>query len=141
VKRIIFNFRAICSLGTLSLFVLFLAASQPHRVHHLLEDLRASSSDRVHSHSSDHHQDRAAEQDGTSSSPHADTTKHDANHDTSTQTNCVVQAAAHHAHFAALTCTLVPFSGTEPTSDSVRTISSPASFNPAPFGQRAPPAL
>jgi hypothetical protein len=141
VKKILLNFRAICSLGTLSLFVFFLAASQPHRVHHLLENLRVSSSDHVQSHSLNHHQDGAAEPDGTSSSPHADTTKHDANHDASTQTNCVVQAAAHHARFAILTCTVIPFSSTELTSRSVHTISSPASFNPSPFGQRAPPAL
>jgi hypothetical protein len=143
VKKIILNFRAICSLGTLSLFILFLAASQPHRVHHFFEDLRLSSKGHVHSHPADHHHDRASEAaDGASPAPlHTSAPKHDANHDTSSQTTCVVQAAAHHAHLAALTCTVIPFSSTELTSRAVYIVSSPACFNPSPFSQRAPPSL
>jgi hypothetical protein len=39
VKTAFTNLRAACSLGIIATFVLFLAASAPHRVHHLFENL------------------------------------------------------------------------------------------------------
>lgn len=39
VTRFNANFRSCCALGSIALFVLFLLASAPHRVHHLLENL------------------------------------------------------------------------------------------------------
>lgn len=42
MKPTLHKFRPICALGIVSLFALFLAASQPHRVHHLLENLPAA---------------------------------------------------------------------------------------------------
>jgi len=42
VKPTLHKLRSICALGIVSLFAIFLAASQPHRVHHLLENLPAA---------------------------------------------------------------------------------------------------
>ncbi len=39
MKIILRNLRSTCALGIISCFVLFLAASAPHRVHHLFENL------------------------------------------------------------------------------------------------------
>ena len=45
------NFLSACALGIISCFVLFLAASAPHRVHHLFENLPKP-------HGQDHHPTR-----------------------------------------------------------------------------------
>jgi hypothetical protein len=44
------NFRSACALGIVGCFVLFLAASAPHRVHHLFENPQADEVTRAHTH-------------------------------------------------------------------------------------------
>jgi hypothetical protein len=41
VKYVTSHLRSACAIGSVSFFILFLAASQPHRVHHLFENLYA----------------------------------------------------------------------------------------------------
>ncbi|HMF52445.1 MAG TPA: hypothetical protein VK603_27550 [Candidatus Saccharimonadales bacterium] len=54
MKPYLRKLRSLCSLGIVPLFALFLATSQPHRVHHLFENLPAAaghedSDDEIHS--------------------------------------------------------------------------------------------
>lgn len=92
MKPIILTLRSICALGTVSLFALFLAASQPHRVHHLLENLspaagrEAGAKDSQHSHAHDHEENSAP--------LHAHNDPTDAHHDGQPQTDCAIQYTA-----------------------------------------------
>lgn len=57
VKRMCQNLRSTCAVGTIAHFVLFLAASAPHRVHHTFENLTYASvvlQEKNHKHAGDH---------------------------------------------------------------------------------------
>jgi hypothetical protein len=104
VKANLDKLRSLCAVGTASLFALFLAVSQPHRVHHLLENFPAveyrhlASADQRHrSHSHDHT--------GPSTPLHAHKDQPDAQHDGQTQTNCVTQSVAKHSHLDSIPAT------------------------------------
>jgi hypothetical protein len=194
-----------CAAGIAGVFALFLTASAPHRVHHLLENLPAPKTEsgntrepalssasngqvgidgssesksepsghdhRAHDHSSHahhhgtnvkHHHDHshkhsqpthrhipstapsetAAEPVQRKPEPlHANTPKRDAHHDNSTQTDCIVQAAAQRAQFAPVEIAQIAFLDSE--FDLRFTVQSVAftAFDPSPFSQRAPPRV
>jgi hypothetical protein len=112
-----------CSFGTAILFVIFLVASAPHRVHHLFEEASASSE---HGHS--HH---AAPSSDSGHEPHPQSR--------SQQADCALQSLAQNAHLFGVQLLAISF--TEFTIEPQ--LAGPAarlsSFNPAPFSQRAPP--
>jgi hypothetical protein len=147
VKKIDYNFRSTCSLGVISSFVLFLAASAPHRVHHLFENLAKT-------HSQDHHAhpsiqlgitsavDHDADDDEYSGEPaHAGTTHDDQNHDGTAQTVCVLQSAAQHSHLFNAQLVEIAFLGIETEEHPDRSAFRLSPFNPSPFSQRAPPKV
>jgi len=147
VKIILKHFRSTCALGVLCCFVLFLAASAPHRVHHLFENLP-----KTHGH--DHHSDPSI-QSGTTSAvdhdtddddysarpAHAGTTHNDKNHDGTAQTVCLLQSAAQHSHFSATPLLEIAFLNVEFGEQSTPSSLPLSPFNPSPFSQRAPPKV
>jgi hypothetical protein len=197
VKPIGYNFRSACALGIISCFVLFLAASAPHRVHHLFENLQypgevveeqtrtlslTASSQAVdvgdqahkshdhlangdhghhhgyHSHSrgNNHKHDHgelqtqsqavnAAQSQEHATLPdaprHANTPNDDAHHDNSAQTVCLLQASAQHSHLTSIDLHEIPFTGTGSAGDPARAGAAFSIYCPAPFSQRAPPAI
>jgi len=89
--------RALCAMGIVSLFTLFLAAAQPHRVHHLLENLPAV--EHAHLAGAAHTGQSHSHVHGGSSAPlHAHSDRPDANHDGRPKTDCVTQGIVKHAH-------------------------------------------
>lgn len=196
MKRIKNITRSLCSLGTVILFLTFLAASAPHRVHHLLENVPAPKSDQprlrvlsisaapnsqgsvarsaesqthssapdhaAHDHSSHPHRhshshshahpthshDTAPVQTQTKTVPapssaseplHANAPKRDAHHDGSARTDCIVQAAAQHAHYAPVESTIIAFLDAESALRLAVRFENFTPFDPSPFCQRAPP--
>jgi hypothetical protein len=91
--------RALYSLGIVSLFTLFLAASQPHRVHHLLENLASIGPSHVAGgvHDEESHPDDHV---GPSAPFHAHNNRPDANHDGRPKTDCATQGIVKHAPLA-----------------------------------------
>jgi hypothetical protein len=143
VRIISRNFHSVCSLGIISCFVLFLAASAPHRVHHLFENLPKT-------HPRDHHihpstQSSATDHthgDAHSAGPlHADTTHDDQNHDGTTQTICLLQGAAQHSHLSTAHLVTVAFLNIESKERQEGPFLRLSPFNPSPFSQRAPPKV
>jgi hypothetical protein len=143
VRTVFRNFRSTCSVGIVSLFVLFLAASAPHRVHHLFENLRKT-------HVRDHHIHPSTQSgarghthgDAHSAGPlHADTTHDDQNHDGTTQTICLLQGAAQHSHLSAAQPVSIIFLKVEFEERLDRLLLLLSPFNPSPFSQRAPPKV
>jgi hypothetical protein len=82
------------ALGTVCFFVLLLASSAPHRVHHLFDDLRWSQANIeepvVSAHKHAH----------TSNRPEADDADHEHDHrsEGSAKADCVAQGVAQHSH-------------------------------------------
>jgi hypothetical protein len=155
MKRVALNARSVCSLGIISLFVLFLASSAPHRVHHLFENLSHESKPNAataqlvttkvpakshHHHSSDH-----------SSSPHehghhaevshATTDGHERQEDRSAQSDCVAQTVAQNSHVLLVELSTTDLLTAELDCLLTDSASSFAGFNPSPFSQRAPPRV
>jgi hypothetical protein len=107
-----------CSLGTAALLLFFLAASAPHRVHHLFEQGKSAPAAHSSAAGHDHHKD-----------PHSD----------STPAQCVLQAVAQNVHARSIPVLEVPFCETAVTrvfDPLIRTISY---FDTSPFSPRAPP--
>jgi hypothetical protein len=143
VRTVFRNFRSTCSVGIVSLFVLFLSASAPHRVHHLFENLRKT-------HVRDHHIHPSTQSgarghthgDAHSAGPlHADTTHDDQNHDGTTQTICLLQGAAQHSHLSTVHLVTVAFFSIESKERHEGPFLRLSPFNPSPFSQRAPPTI
>ena len=132
MRSLRFNFGSSCAVGIVSLFVIFLAVSAPHRVHHFFEKLPFTAAD-TRSHAQDHHYDEAGrkghshgEERGTSEPQQAD---------------CVMQSVAQQSHISSVQLIEIPFlEVVSPRNAGYRIIIS-ASFNPSPFSQRAPPAI
>jgi len=147
VRIISKNFLSACALGIISCFVLFLAASAPHRVHHLFENLPKPHGQDRHAHpptqsdATDHtHTDHHA--DAHSADPlYADAPHDDQNHDGTAQTVCLLQGAAQHSHLSAAQPVSIIFLKVEfeKRLDRLPLLLSP--FNPSPFSQRAPPTI
>lgn len=180
--------RALCAWSAISAWVLFLAASAPHRVHHLLEHVAPLSRDastsvtpakaaeepaperatrpqticRRHTHHNNHsheHCETTADSAATAAPvsttadtavaqrhdhgghDHANAPKQDAQHDTSTQTGCVLQAAAQNSPAIAKPIHGIPNVKANPTGAPTLPAVRAASYNLAPFSQRAPPPL
>jgi hypothetical protein len=155
--------RSIISLGMISLLVLFLAASQPHRVHHLFENLPESGNSlqknppeaaRAHPahhpgphdhgshshHAPDSRTAHAASPEDAASPLHAHTPRQDAHNDGgAAQTECLLQSVAQNSHLNPVHLAAAAVVGI----DGERVADRPAVpfhlFNPSPFSQRAPP--
>lgn len=141
------HLRSTCSLGIIASFVVFLAASAPHRVHHLFENLPKPYGQDHHAHSSMQSGTTSAVDHDTndhehSASPaHAGTTHDDQNHDDTAQTVCLLQSAAQHSHLSTAQPVSIIFLKVEfeERLDLLPLLLSP--FNPSPFSQRAPPKV
>jgi hypothetical protein len=151
VRKFNTNFHAYCAVGTVSLFVLFLIASAPHRVHHLLENLplREGLAAQAHHHDDEehrgtlttrnqlaaHHGDHAEQ----GSQPlHTNRADRDARHDNSTQTDCVVQTVTQHSQLAPVQSLGMIFVGIECAAYQLPAFEHVLHFSSAPFSQRAP---
>jgi hypothetical protein len=116
------NFRSICALGIVSLFVLFLTASAPHRVHHSFEQPQFpvahdhDAADKAHSHG--HDQDSPKPQ----------------------QSDCAVQLVAQNSHVSSVQLIAVPFLEIALAHKPDLGIIASSFFDASPFSQRAPPA-
>jgi hypothetical protein len=147
VRIISTHLRSTCSLGIIASFVVFLAASAPHRVHHLFENLPKPYGQDHHAHpptqsdATDHsHTDHHAE--AHSADPlHADTPHDDQNHDGTAQTVCLLQGAAQHSHLSTVQLAKVAFLYIESEEWSEGQSPRLSPFNPSPFSQRAPPKV
>ena len=156
------TFRSSCALGTVALFVLFLIASAPHRVHHLLENLpppakpdasgvdtprnhtHAPDSHAAHSHDTESFQGAPSETDSDGSAPtaHADRSQRDHNHDgSSSATDCFVQTVAQQSHLAPAPIAPFAFRAVVVSSTTCAPNLSFSDFHPFPGSQRAPPIL
>ena len=141
MKTVLRDPRAICSLGSASFFVLLLAASAPHRVHHLFENYRGLN----HIHPSSRSGATSAVDDHTHRHGHpvdplhAGTTHNDKNHGDTAQTVCLLQSVSQHSHLSIVSLVEIPFLSTESDERSGRLFLRLSPFNPSPFSQRAPP--
>ena len=147
MKIILRNLRSTCALGIISCFVLFLAASAPHRVHHLFENLPKPHGHGLRSHSptqpdatDNTHTDHQA--DTNSADPlHADAPHDDQNHDPTAQTVCLLQSAAQHSHLSTAPLLEIAFLNVDFGQQSTPSSLPLSPFNPSPFSQRAPPKV
>jgi hypothetical protein len=192
VKKRYKTLRSIFAISSAAAFALFLTASAPHRVHHLLENLAPppaensqAKGDRLradlsqgapykqafaplaechrhvhrdqitHDHCPAHKTPQTARaqtappddfagQPDAPPSPfpsHANRPKRDAQHDRPAQSDCIMQAAAQHAHALPIGGFHVNCIATQSTGRSHHQQIRPIGYNPAPFSQRAPPRL
>jgi hypothetical protein len=122
VRSLGFNLRSSCVVGIISLFVLFIAASAPHRVHHFFEKLPFPVAE-THSDGHDHH----AGDERESSEPQ--------------QAGCVMQSVAQQSHISSVQLIEGPFLEVSSAQNADHRVVISASFNPSPFSQRAPPTI
>jgi hypothetical protein len=147
VKIISRHLRSTCSLGIIASFVVFLAASAPHRVHHFFENLPKPHGQDHHTHSSIQSGTTSAVDHDTNdhehcaSPAHAGTTHDDQNHNGTAQTVCLLQSAAQHSHLSSAQLVEIAFLSIESEERPDRPSSRLSPFNPSPFSQRAPPKL
>ena len=109
-------------LSVAAVFVFFLAASAPHRVHHFFEQFPAPAEQRVahadgaqHSHH-DHHNPKPKQ-----------------------QNDCVVLSVAQNAHASLVQAFHFTVIASAVARCGESTVTVVSSFNPSPFSQRAPP--
>jgi hypothetical protein len=113
-ERNLFSRKSLAAANALFLLY-FLAASAPHRVHHFLEQVSSPSREnggRTHDH-------RAPEP---------------------KQSDCLIQAAAQHAHFSSVQLVELSFLEFAVARNPISGFTAASSFNPSPCSQRAPPA-
>ena len=117
-----------CALGIVSLFVLFLTASAPHRVHHFFEQPQFPVADK-HSHGHDHDTAGAADRQA-------------ADHDSPKpqHSDCAIQSLAQNSHVSSVQLIEVPFLEIALAHKPDPKIVASSYFDAAPFSQRAPPA-
>ena len=121
------SFRSGCALGVVSLFVIFLAASAPHRVHHFFENLP------LHIHSNSHN-------DHSGDNDHSRSPGNDQESPQPQQSNCAVQSVAQNSHVSAVQLIEIPFSEIALAHKPDPGIFTSSFFDASPFSQRAPPA-
>jgi hypothetical protein len=101
-----------------------------------------------HSHSHAHSHDAAPVQTQSAAAPapssaseplHANAPKRDAHHDGSARTDCIVQAAAQHAHYTPDESAVLTFHDAESALRLAVRSENFTPFDPSPFSQRAPP--
>jgi hypothetical protein len=120
--------------------VLFLAASAPHRVHHLFDHLQKAPNDGDHAHGA--HSLVGHHLHAHSADPsQAGDTHDDHNHDGAAQTICLLQSAAQHSHLSTAQPVSVIFLKVEFKERLERFSLLLLPFNPSPFSQRAPPTI
>jgi hypothetical protein len=135
VKQTRLNQKPGLALVTGWFFVLLLASSAPHRVHHAFEDLdfsQKSSADATTGSNGHTHNDENSEHD-------PDGHEHDHSSGGSAKTDCVAQAVAQNFHFAPAPATEVSYLELESETQPAVTLAPHYQFRPSPFSQRAPP--
>jgi hypothetical protein len=128
VRSLVFNLRSSCAVGIVSLFVLFLTAAAPHRVHHFFEKVSLPKAEN-HFHAHHHHA-------GDKGHSHGD----DHEPPQPQQSDCAMQSVAQNSHLASAQLIEVPFLQISLARNYDRGVIATKSFNPSPFSQRAPPA-
>jgi hypothetical protein len=116
-------------------FVLLLASSAPHRVHHVFEDLRFSERSRADAATgskSDTHIDESSEHDNEGH-------EHDHSSGSSAKADCATQAVAQNSHMTPAQATEVSYLELESETEPAVTLSLHYHFSLSPFSQRAPP--
>jgi hypothetical protein len=141
-----FNFRSSCALGIISLFVLFLAASAPHRVHHLLEGLHLPEDQDQRSLATSQsatvaHDDAHRGNDQPDDTEHTDTSQRDQHHDGAPKTDCVLQSAASTSHLSPSSPFALPYREIALATPVCKKAAGIANFDPSPRSQRAPPSF
>ena len=123
------------ALGTVWFFVLLLALSAPHRVHHLFEELGVSpkTSDDAATATPPHgHPEQNPEQDNPAH-------EHDHNSHGTAKADCTVQAVAQNFHVAPEQAIEIDYREFESQTQPAVTLSWHYHFSSSPFSQRAPP--
>jgi hypothetical protein len=116
------KFSATCRCVSISLsflFLIFLVATQPHRVHHFLESLNPIHSDAI-----------VAEDD----------CEHHHNQNIPAQTHCVIQSAAQNSHLGQVQLLEIPFIESTFETTNAELPQRIISFPFLPFLRRAPPS-
>ena len=129
--------RSALALGTGWFFVLLLASSAPHRVHHAFEDLgfsQKSSADAATGSKGHTHHDENSEHDNASH-------EHDHSSGGSAKTDCVAQAVAQNFHLAPAQATEVSYLELQSQTQPAVTLAPHYQFSLSPFSQRAPPQV
>jgi hypothetical protein len=129
VRSLVLNLRSSCAVGIVSLFVLFLVASAPHRVHHFFEKLPFPVAE-THSHAHDH--------------PTSDTSQsHGQDHESRQpqQSDCAMQSVAQNSHVSSAQLIEIAFLEISSAQKADHRVVISTSFNPSPFSQRAPPTI
>ena len=129
--------RSALALGTGWFFVLVLASSAPHRVHHVFEDLSFShkSSDDAATRSEAHaHLDENSEHDNAGH-------EHDRSSGGSAKADCIAQAVAQNFHLAPAQATEVSYLELQSQTQPAVTLAPHYQFSLSPFSQRAPPQV
>jgi hypothetical protein len=123
------------ALGTVWFFVLLLALSAPHRVHHLFEGLGVSpqtSDDAARAAAPHGHPEQNSEHDNPGH-------EHDHNSRGSAKADCTVQAVTQNFHVAPEQAIAIDYRELESQTQPAVTLSWHYHFRPSPFSQRAPP--
>jgi hypothetical protein len=123
------------ALGTVWFFVLLLASSAPHRVHHLFDDLRWSLEDGAKPVPSSHKHTHASNHSENDDGDHED----DHSSDGPAKADCMAQAVAQHSQVAPAQAIQVDYLELGSKTQPAVTLSWHYHFRPSPFSQRAPP--
>ena len=127
MRTVFRNCRSICAVGIISLFVLFLTASAPHRVHHIFEQPPPVAQKHFHGH--DH---EANDKDHSRG--------HDHDSPKPQHSDCALQSVAQNTHISYAQLIEVPFLEIAHVRNPDRRIVASSFFDASPFSQRAPPA-
>jgi hypothetical protein len=140
VKRTHLHLRSVCSLAVVSLFVLFLASSAPHRVHHIFENL-SHSDENIDSQELYDQQTVTTHTHHDADHSHGGTTNRNNNEKKSAKTDCIAQSVAKNAYLSIAEVSASAFTTAEFDSQSNPTVLPFVSFNPSPRTERAPPRI
>jgi hypothetical protein len=127
MRAVFRNLRSICASGIVSLFVLFLTVSAPHRVHHIFEQPPPVAQKYFHGH--DH---EAGDKDHSRG--------HDHESPNPRHSDCALQSVAQNTHISSAQLIEVPFLEIALVRNPDRRIVASSFFDASPFSQRAPPA-
>jgi hypothetical protein len=133
-------FRSVCSLAVVSLFILFLTSTAPHRVHHIFENL-SHSDETIGSRDPYNQQPAATDTHQRADDSHGGTTNPKNNHKKSSKPDCIAESVSQHAHLSIVEVSAIALSAAEFDGQSHPTVLSFVSFNPSPCTERAPPRV
>jgi hypothetical protein len=134
------NLRSLCSLGIVSFFVFFLASSAPHRVHHFFDDLPNSHKE-ISKHDADARYSETIDGQGFSEHSHDAPPDHDNHKGKPRVPDCVAASVAQNAHLSIVEVPDIAVRVAEFRGQAILPVLSFVTFNPAPFGERAPPLV